>query len=238
MNAGELLFARMRMTDFLAGKGPAKWDLREPERVQRQVADGFRAYLRKGAPAPEAVPVDWVFTLPDEMPETAAASVERLPEDAIIPFTLTAQRAMQYLKDMQPERRLPGLAHRLASTTHAERARMRRAAAAVEDPVGRLASPEWLSVDGIAAIASVYPELYADAMMAIGDAVSELKRPLRAREEAALGRLSGVAAKAKASLVGQDQSQQGSDQQQRPRGKAPAEPDLKPGSQRLTERPR
>lgn len=236
MIEAELLFARQSIPDFLSGRGPGLWDIKIPGRIQRQVADGFRSYLRKGAEPPPDVDVGWVFSLPDEMPDSAETSSYRLPDDVAIEYGLVAQRALDYLRNLVPERvMVSGIATRTATTNHAERAKMRRAAAAVEDPIGRLASPEYLSVDAIACIAHVYPELYADAVASIGEAIGELKRPLRAREEQALSRICGIAAKPMVSLKGPDQSQAGSDQR-RPRGKAPVEPDSKPQTQRLTER--
>jgi hypothetical protein len=234
MLEAEYLFARQLMPDFLTGRGPTKWDFRDPERIGREIADGFASYLRSGNEPPADVDVSWVFALPDELPEAAAGSLERLPDELAVSYSMVGQAALQYLQDLVPERRLPGLATRTGTMTHAERAQLRRAAAAVEDPIGRLAAPEYLSVDGVAAIAAVYPEMYQAAVLALGEAISALKRPLRAREEAALGRLSGVAARPMAALKGPDQT--GNPDQARPRGKAPQEPDLKPGSQRLTER--
>jgi hypothetical protein len=233
----ELLFARMRMVDFLAGKGPTQWDTRDPERISQQLANGFRSYLRGNREPPSAVDTDWAFAIPDELPESAEGSIDRLPDNIAVAFSMVGQTALQYMRDLVPVRKFTGMGIKSAVTTHQERAKIRRAAAAVEDPVGRLASPEYLSVDGLAAIAAVYPELYADGVVRIGEAVSELKRPLRPREEAALGKLSGIAAKPLNVLQGADKSQAGQSQQgQRPRGRAPQEPDLKPASQRLTER--
>ncbi len=234
MIEAEYLFSRQLMPDFLAGKSPTQWDIRDPMRIGQEIADGFRAYLRGSAEPPKDVDVDWVFNLPDTLPEGVADGLERLPDDVAIGYSLTGQRSLQYLQDLTPTRIMMGLGIRTASTNHTERARLRRAAAAVEDPIGRLASPEFLSVDGIGAIASVYPELYQAAVLSCGEVISELKRPLRAREQIALSRVSGVPARAKATLQGKDESLSG--EGKTPRGKAPQEPNLKPGTQRLTER--
>lgn len=232
----ELLFARMRMVDFLAGHGPTQWDIRDTERVSRQVASGFRFYLRGEREPPPEVDTAWALSIPDELPPSAETSIERLPDDVAVAFSMVGQTALQYMRDLVPARKFQGMGIKAAVTNHQERAKMRRAAAAIEDPVGRLAAPEFLSVDGIAAIAGVYPELYANAVVRIGEVVSELKRPLRPREEAALGKLSGIAAKPLSVLQGRDQSGAGGKPTAKPRGRPPQEPDLKPGSQRLTER--
>lgn len=236
MLAAELLFARMRMVDFLAGRGPTKWDFRDPERVSQQMANGFRGYLKGNREPPAEVDTGWAFAIPDELPPSAETSIERLPDDVAVAFSMVGQAALQYMRELVPVRKFTGMGIKAAVTNHQERAKMRRAAAAIEDPVGRLAAPEYLSVDGIAAIASVYPELYADAVVRAGEAIAELKRPLRPREEAALGKLSGIAAKPLTVLQGQDKSQAGGRAPAKPRGKPPQEPDIKPGSQRLTER--
>lgn len=237
IDPGELLFAKVLMPDFLAGRGPTKWDFRDPEGVAAKVADGLKAYLRGKAEPPAEIDTRWAFDLPTEVPESAAASTERLPDDVVIGFSMTAQNALTYLRDLIPERPIVGLVKRRAVMNHAERATVRRAAAAIEDPIGRLASPELLSQDGVAAIAAVYPSLYSELLLMVGEAIQALGRPLRAREEAALSKLIGAPVQSLGVLKGPDQTQAGTDPNpRRPRGTPPKEPEIQTSTQRVANR--
>lgn len=237
IDQGELLFARQRMVDFLTGKGPSGWNIRDPERIARELERGIRDYLRKGAEPPAELDVSWALTLPDTLPESAEASVSRLPPEVIVSYSMTGQRALQYLHDIVTPRQMPGLANRRAPLNHYERARLRRAAAAIEDPVGRIVAPEYLSADAVTAIAAVYPTLYAETVAMVGDAVAAAGRILRAREEAALAKLVGAPVQPNGALKGPDQTQAGNDRRQRrPRGKPPESPDVRPATQRLPDR--
>lgn len=237
MDPGELLFARLLMPDFLGGRGPTQWDIRAPDRMLLELSGGIRSYLKGEAAELPDVDTSYAFALPKEIPPESFAAVERLPPDAVISFALTAQRALAYLQQLVATRKLPGLAAQDADQTAAEKARLRRAAQAVEDPIGCLKAPESLSGDHVDALRAVYPALYAEAARLAGEAIQGLTRPLRAREDAALSRLLGVPARALAILAGPDQTQAGADPSgHRPRGAPPKEPDLRPATQRLAEK--
>lgn len=238
MDPGELLFARQLMPDFLGGKGPTKWDFRNPERMTGELLEGFRAYLRGKLGSLPAADTGYAFQLPEAIPPETFGAVERLPPETIVSFMLTAQRALGYLRALVPKRALPGLASRDADQTAAEKAKLRRAAQAIEDPIGCLKAPEALSADHLDAIRATYPMMLAEAAKLAGQAIQDLRRPLRAREDAAFSRLLGVPARAMVVLAGPDQTQAGADPSggRRARGAPAKEPDLRTATQRLAEK--
>ncbi len=235
MDHGELLFSRVLMPDFLTGKGPTQWTLKAPERMLTEVRDGVRGYLRGKSAGLPAVDTGWAFDLPESIPLESFGSVERMPQDVVISFTLTAQRALAYLQGLIRKRPLPGLASKDAGMTAAERAKLRRAAQAVEVPIGCLSVPEQLSADHVDAIRTVYPALYAEAAKIVGEEIQGLKRQLKGREESALSRFLGIPARGLAILNGPDQTQVGSDPSGRgSRGGTPKELELTTPVQRLS----
>jgi hypothetical protein len=237
VDPGELLFARVLMPDFLAGRGPTQWDIRAPDRMLAELGAGIRSYLKGRSADLPNIDTAYAFDLPEAIPPESFGAVERLPPDLVVTFVLTAQRALAYLQQLVPVRKLPGLASRDADMTAAEKARLRRAAQAVEDPIRCLQAPEALSGDHVDAIRAVYPALFAEAARLSGEAISTLTRPLRAREDAALSRLLGLPARAMAILAGPDQTQAGADPSGRPsRGPPVKAPDMRPATERLAAR--
>jgi hypothetical protein len=188
----ELLFALVRVPAFLAGQPTAPLDIEFPDRALSDVKAGVRRYLlghREGLPH---LDLQWVFHLPKSIPEESFGAVQDMPLDVVMPFTNMAQKALKYLQDLIPTRILPGLALKDASMTHAERAKLRRAAQAIDDPVGTLRAVEMLSSDHIKAIREVYPGLHRKVVEIVGTALAERSRPVTGRENVSLSRLMGA----------------------------------------------
>jgi len=192
IDPGEALLAMTGLRRFMEGDGPGAIEIRRSTQLGTTLREGVRAYLRGRAEPGDRPDVGYVEKLPTTMPEASARAVGPAPDQTETAFTLAAERARQYLAGLVPIRPLPGISARFAQPSHAELAQRRRAAEAVEGPVGLLGRLERLSIDHILALKAVYPTLYRDLYAAVGEEISARARPLTGREEGALSRLLGI----------------------------------------------
>jgi len=191
------------MPAFWSGIGPTALEQRRALKLEDEAAAALRSYLNgaggrrpayqsgRGAEPPE-VDTSWAAQLPDAVPESSSVAVEGIPEDAILSFTVAAARALNYLRGLLPERRRPGLVAQSFGLSAAERAQLRRAATAIEDPIGLLAHVDGLSTDHVDALRAVYPTLYGALGPLVGTAIAEHAQSLTGRQDASLSRLLGI----------------------------------------------
>lgn len=185
----EALLAATGLRRVLAGKPPSRADVARSIDLEKELQAAVADYLRgRHRPQPRLEDLE----LPNSLPEASHGAVEGLEPQVAVGYGLVAARALAYLNQLVPRRPLPGLGEKFAGRSQAERARLRRAQAVVEDPVGVLGDLGALSDDEVECLRAVYPTLWSALGLAAAQALAEHKREPTSRQERALGRIMGV----------------------------------------------
>ena len=192
----EALLAATGLAQVLEGKPASRQQLARSTRLEDELEEALVGYLqgRHSAPTPPPMPDE----LPPGLPPDAHGAVEGLAPEVATGYGLAAARALNYLGQLAPRRKLPSLGNRtgqprLADRTATERAELRRAWAVLQDPVGTLGDLDAVTEDQLEALRVAYPTLWAHLSLAAAEAMAKVDRDLTQREERTLGRLMGVA---------------------------------------------